>query len=83
MRDKYYTSFGKVNEKREYGIGFAVKNDKLDVVEPPTNSSDRILTMRLNITTGPVTFISEYVPTLMATAEVKDEFYEKPFCHHP
>ena len=39
-------------------------------------NSDRILTMRLNTTTGPVTFICAYAPTLTAVPEVKDEFYE-------
>ena len=79
LREKDYTFYwqGKSkDEKREYGVGFAVRNDMLDAIEPPANGSDRILTMRLNTTTGPVTFICAYAPTLTAVPEVKDEFYE-------
>ncbi|XP_047500203.1 uncharacterized protein LOC125046469 [Penaeus chinensis] len=46
------------------------------MIEPPTNGSERILTMRLNTTTCPVTLISVYAPTLMASSDTKDEFYE-------
>ena len=47
------------------------------MVEPGSNGSERLLTLRLNTMAGPVTFISVYVPTLSATSDAKDEFYEK------
>ncbi|XP_047486851.1 uncharacterized protein LOC125037704 [Penaeus chinensis] len=79
LREKDYTFYwhGKPkDERREHGVGFAVKNSLLKMIEPPTNGSERILTMRLNTTTCPVTLISFYAPTLMASSDTKDEFYE-------
>ena len=79
LREKDYTFFwhGKPkDEKREHGVGFAVKNSLLKMVEPPTDGSERILTLRLNTTSCPMTLISVYAPTMMATPDVKDEFYE-------
>ena len=79
LKEKDYTFFwqGKAkDEKREHGVGFAVKNSLLKMVEPPINGSERILTMRLNTTSCPYTLISVYAPTNMASSEVKDEFYD-------
>ena len=45
------------------------------MVETGRNGSARILTLRLN-TEGPFTLVSVYAPTLAATQETKDEFYE-------
>ncbi|CAH1226359.1 CD209 [Branchiostoma lanceolatum] len=64
------------NEPREHGVGFAVKNTLLRMMEPGSNGSARLLTLRLNTTKGPITLVSVYAPTLAATPEVKDEFYE-------
>ena len=79
MREKDYTFFwqGKASdEPREHGVGFAVKNSLLKMVEPGSNGSARLLTLRLNTTDGPLNLVSAYAPTLMASPETKDEFYE-------
>ena len=79
LREKDFTFYwhGKpVDERREHGVGFAVKNSLLKTIEPPTMGSERILTMRLNTNSCPVTLISVYAPTLMASPDTKDEFYE-------
>ena len=79
LREKDYTFFwqGKAsNEPREHGVGFAVKNSLLKMVEPGSNGSARLLTLRLNTTEGPLNLVSAYAPTLTATPEIKDEFYE-------
>ena len=79
LKEKDYTFFwqGKCAEQsREHGVGFAVKNSLLNKVEPGSNGSERLLTLRLNTTEGPVTLISVYAPTLSASPEVKDEFYD-------
>ena len=39
-------------------------------------SAECLLTLRLNPTTGQVTLISVYAPTLSATPDTKDIFYE-------
>ena len=79
LKEKDYTFFwqGKSSEqRREHGVGFAVKNSLLNKVEPGSNSSERLMTLHLNTTEGPATLISVYAPTLSASPEAKDEFYE-------
>ena len=46
------------------------------MVEPGSGGSESLLTLRLNSTTGPVTLISVHAPTLSATPDTKDMFYE-------
>ena len=80
LRERDYTFFwhGKDPEnRREYGVGFAVKNTLLDKIEPPASGSKRIITLRLSTCAGPVNFINAYAPTLYSTSEIKDRFYEE------
>ena len=63
------------SEKKNHGVAFAVRNTLLQKVEPPTAGSARLLSMCLNTDTGPVTLITAYAPTLIASAESKDKFY--------
>jgi exonuclease III len=79
LKEKDYTFFwqGKgPDERREHGVGFAVKNGLLGMIEPGGNGSERLLTLRLNTTEGPVTLVSVYAPTLTSAPDKKDEFYE-------
>ena len=69
LKEKDYTFFwqGKrFNEPREHGVGFAVRNSLLRMVELGSGGFEPLLTLRLNSTTGPVTLISVYAPTLSA-----------------
>ena len=80
LKEKDYTFFwqGKAtSEKREHGVGFAVRNTMLKTVEPGTNAYERIITLRLNTCNGPTTLISAYAPTLTSPEEPKDEFYDR------
>ena len=80
LREKDFTFFwrGKAaDETREYGVGFAVKNSLLNMIEPGEVGTERILTLRLHTTDGPVSLISVYAPTLHSTQEAKDEFYDQ------
>ena len=80
LREKDYTFFWqgkKVDETREYGVGFAVRNTLLPMIEPSENGSERILTMRMQTSEGPVNFISAYAPTLYSSDEAKDQFYDQ------
>ena len=77
--EKDYTFFwrGKrSDELKEHGVEFAVRNNLLRMVEPGSGGSERLLTLRLNSTTGPVTLNSEYAPTLSAKPDTNDMFYE-------
>ena len=79
LQEKDYTFYwqGKGSgEHREYGVGFAVRNSLLSMIEPGSNGSERLLTLRLNTTAGPVILVSLYAPTMSPTSDIKDEFYE-------
>lgn len=45
-------------------------------MEPGNNGSARLPTLCLNTTEGTLTLISFYTPTLTATFEAKEEFYD-------
>ena len=45
------------------------------MLQPPSNGSERNLTMRLNTTSCPLTLVSVYAPTLFDSTDTKDEFY--------
>ena len=65
LKEQRYTFFwqGKSpEEKLERGVGFAVQNTLLTMIEPPTNGSECILTQA-----GPVNLMSIYAPTLCST----------------
>ena len=72
LKEKDYTFFwqGKRSkEPREHGVGFTLRNSLLRMVEPGSGGSEHILTLRLNSTTGPVTLMSVYAPTLSTTQD--------------
>ena len=46
------------------------------MIEPGSNGSERLLTIRLSTTAGPVTLVSGYAPTMSATADTRDELYQ-------
>ena len=64
-----------MEDRRELGVGFAVRNSLLSMIEPPTGSSKRILTLRLSTGSGPVNKVTAYAPTLYSNPDVKDQFY--------
>ena len=45
------------------------------MIEPPTGGSERILTLRLSTSSGPVNIVTAYAPTLYSNPDVKDQFY--------
>ncbi|XP_068712846.1 craniofacial development protein 2-like [Montipora foliosa] len=45
------------------------------MVEPGDKGCERLLTLRLYTSDGPISLISAYAPTLTSTPEAKDEFY--------
>lgn len=76
-----YTFFWKgrcEDEHRQAGVGFAIRTKLLELVKsPPKGLSDRIMTLRLSLSTNYFcTLISAYAPTMMAADDSKEEFYE-------
>ena len=55
-------------------MGFAFKNSLLSMVKPGDKGSERLLTLRLQTSDGPVILVNAYAPTLNSTPEAKDEF---------
>ena len=64
-----------MEDRRELEVGFAVRNSLLSVTEPPTGGSERILTLRLSTSLGPVNIVTAYAPTLYSNPDVKNHFY--------
>ena len=80
LKEKDYTFFWQgleLDEHRSHGVGFAVRNSILPSVEPPSQGTERILSLRLTTSSGPVHIFSIYAPTLCSSAEVKEAFYEE------
>ena len=75
-----YTIFwvGKMKgERREGGVGFAIRTNLLPMVELPTGISDRIMMLRVSLSGGRyLTILSVYAPTLQAQEETASVFYE-------
>ena len=74
VRERDFTLFwqGKPSDEvREHFVGFAVKNKLLWSISPPAEGTERILSLRLQTSSGPVSLISAYVPTLASTTEAK------------
>ena len=64
-----------MKDRRELGVGFAVRNSLLSMIEPPIGSSERILTLQLSTSSGTVSIVTAYAPTLYSNPDVKDQFY--------
>ena len=80
MKKKNYTFFWKgkcKHERREYGVGFAVKTALLPMIEPPSAGTERLLSLRLNTSNGAVNIVAAYAPTLYSSPDVKDKFYSE------
>jgi len=80
LKEQDYTFFwqGKsIEEPRQHGVGFAVKNTLLPSIQPPSGGSERILSLRLSTSSGPVNILSIYAPTLCSSSETKDQFYDE------
>ncbi|CAM2100582.1 unnamed protein product [Caretta caretta] len=80
FREKDYPFFwqGKsAEETQEEGVGFAIKNSLLGMIEPPTNGSKRILALCLFTSEGPVNLVSVYATTLSSSSDIKDQFYNQ------
>ena len=79
LRERDYSFFWKGKEPgqpRIHGVGFAVKNSLLSSIIPPTDGTERLLSLSLSTTNGKMRLISAYAPTLLAESEDKDRFYE-------
>ena len=64
-----------MEERRELGVSFTVRNFLQSIIEPQTGGSEKILTFRLSTSSAPVNIGTAYAPTLFLNPDVKDQFY--------
>ena len=63
-------------ETREHGVGFAVRYHLLQMITPPTKGTEMMLTIHLSSEQGTANILCIYTPTMSASPEIKDKFYE-------
>ena len=75
----FYWSDKPNGERREAGVGFAIKMDIVaNLTEMPHQVSDRIMTMRIPLTKDRNdTIVSAYAPTMTNPEENKETFYSQ------
>ena len=79
LQEKNFTFFWKglpPGERRIHGVGFAVRNSLVGATSTPTGHSERLMSLCLETRKGKAHFISAYAPTLDASSEDKDKFYD-------
>ena len=74
----FFWSGRKNEERREAGVGFAIKSDLVGkFTELPNGINDRLMTLRLPLSGNKLaTIVSAYAPTMTNPDEVKDKFYD-------
>jgi len=80
IREGHYTFFWsgyRDGSRPRHGSGFAVRNSLLPCMETPDAVSPRLMTLRLKLSSGYLTVLSAYAPTLAASSEEKDAFYDQ------
>ncbi|XP_035699628.1 craniofacial development protein 2-like [Branchiostoma floridae] len=75
----FYWSGRSEKERREAGVGFAIKTDLVSkLASLPRGINDRLMTLKLPLGQNKnVTIISVYAPTMTNPQETKDKFYEE------
>ena len=66
------------NERREAGVGFAIKSSLVSKLSSlPTAINDRLMSLKLPLAgKKQATLVSVYAPTMTNPDDIKDKFYE-------
>ena len=74
----FFWSGCKSEERREAGVGFAIKTELVGKLSGlPKGINDRLMTLRLPLSGNKhATIVSAYAPTMTNPDEVKDKFYD-------
>ena len=74
----FFWSGHKKEERREAGVGFAIKSHLVSKLSGlPKGINDRLMTLRLPLSDkSHATIVSAYAPTMTNPDEVKDKFYD-------
>lgn len=75
----FFWSGKKQGERRDHGVGFAIRKDLCDLLEiVPTSINERLMSLRIPLKKKQhMTVISAYAPTLLADEDCKDLFYSQ------
>ena len=76
----FYWSGRQPEERREAGVGFAIKTELVGkLAGSPKGLNDRLMTVKIPLQYGKrhATIISAYAPTMTNPEDVKDKFYEE------
>ena len=81
----FFWSARKKEERREAGVGFAIKSHLVSKLSGlPKGINDRLITLRLPLSgKRHATIVSAYAPTMTNPDEVKDTFYDALDSLHP
>ena len=84
----FFWSGRKSEERREAGVGFAIKSDLVGKLTGLPNGINDLMTLRLPLSGNKhATIISAYAPTMTNPYEVKDKFYDdldnNNYCNSP
>ena len=85
LKEKDYTFSwqGKGSEEHiEYGVGFAVRNILMSIIESGSNGSERLITLRHNTFAGPVTLVSVLRPYNVRSIGYKRRVIRELRSHH-
>ena len=75
IKEKDYSFFWQgyaADETRQDGVSFAVKNNLLCSIIPPSERTERLLKLQLQTSAWLVSLISAYASTLTTASELKD-----------
>ena len=78
IKESCYTFFWQgrpQGQPKQHGVGFAIKNSMVDAIIPSSEGTERIFSLSLSTSSGPVRLFSIYAPTLTSAPEEKDTFY--------
>ena len=75
----FFWSGRATDDRREAGVGFAVRNELVNKLSSlPQGINDRLMTMKLTLTgKKQATIISAYAPTMTNPDDVKGKFYDE------
>ena len=77
LRKEIIHSSGRARQlTREHGVSFAINNNLLGSIIPPSEGTERLLKLQLKTSAGLVSLICAYVPTLTSASELKNRFYD-------
>ena len=78
LKEKDFTFIWQGNaagERREHGVGFAIRNALFKETTIGEHCTERLLTLNISTESGPLSIINVYAPTLIHPQECTEEFY--------